>query len=952
MPRASSKHAGTSKKRLRTSSSRSHALKSPHLSREDQLASQLMEVIEPAAPIPKTFEERTPPTPAEVAPHPTDGIRSLDAVVLSSLKGSHDTRVRKPVKIRFEKHDASPYVVQTPKQAKPFVPVPRIQELKHIRKWVAPFEAPPSIDRVIAEVGDLHVSSVDPRLFVEQFTPAEAEDAYRQRFGWFARLREPFIRWEVVFVKREPAQSSQRATFRIEGQPIQINVPSLMEEQFTETASEELPIAEYKAPWYERFIDWIGRSERRAVNEVKALEREAEAQEDAVIIRTEEAWGVPMVVPRLVPHRVLLGLLGLLAVVSLPAGAVSLSRSFGDSYARVHDQSLAAVDEVKGAMQGSGGASWEQASSRFQAADQALSHVNAVALALAQALPQTRDRLTSAHGLLEAGDSATQAAHLLTQGIAAAFSHPVTHMDERLQIFTTYLDAATPRLEDADQAIQTVQVKDVPQELQPQVTELQSALALGRQSLQDVRDMATFALAALGHDRPRTYLVLFQNQTELRPTGGFMGSYAEVTLDQGDIQHLSVPGGGPYDLRSQLTVRVLPPKPLQLVDARWEFQDANWFPDFPTAAKKIEWFWSKAGQPTLDGVITVNSSVLQKMLTVTGPIEMPDYGKTITADNYLLETQKAVELDYDKTENKPKKFIGDLLAKMLVKMQGADQETLIKFAGVMTEALETKDIQIAMNDADEEAQVEAWGWNSRLAPTPGDMLSVIEANIAGQKTDGVIDEQVHHRAQIQSDGSIIDTVTLERTHNGQAGELFQGANNVEYVRVYVPQGSQLLSASGFDPPESHFFQQTLAGDPVDDDVASLVKNAHVDPATSVDVTDEFGYTAFGGWLQLAPGAHSVTTFQYRLPFTTQDLAQAMASGTNDGAGKAAYLLLLNSQSGKPNRTIDSEVTVPDGWNEAWSHTQFASSTALGWDRDRVVAHLYNTQHDENAPTSP
>ena len=952
MPRVFPKGSGTPKKRLKAAPMRSRILKSSPRQLNEQLESQLSEVIEPATFVPERSSsiKKTASQLDRPIDQP-DMIRALDAGAVSALMPKNERQIRKPVTIRFEQHDASPYVVKAPKQAKPFVPEVRVSDTAGIREWVAPFKTPPSIDRVISEVDDLYISSVDPRLFVEQFTPAEADIAYSRQFGLLARLREPFIRWEVVFVKRAPAaEQALRTGIRLEGQPILINVPSLVEEQFTVLAEDEPTVP--KTPWYTRILNWARRSERRTVGGIKTLAHQVKMREEDIIVQTEAAWGVPMVVPRLVPHRVIIGLFGLLAVVSLPAGAVSLSRSFGNSYTDIRSRGVAAVEGVKAAIaQGNGDAAWAQASTRFQEADQALSRVNAVAITLAQALPQARNRLESVHALLQAGDKATQAAQLLSQGMNAALTQPVTHLDERLQIFNTYLDAALPRLQEADAAVQSVDIAHLPSDMQAQVVELQAALALGQKSLQDVRTMSTLALAAIGHDRPRTYLILFQNQTELRPTGGFMGSFAEVTFDQGDIKHIFVPGGGPYDLRDQLKERVLPPKPLQLVSTRWEFQDANWFPDFPAAAKKIQWFWSKAGQPTLDGVIAVNSSVLQKLLVVTGPIEMPEYGKTITAENYLLETQKAVELEYDKTENKPKKFIGDLLPKVLEKMKGADKETMIKFAAVMTEALEIKDVQVFFNDAEEEALVEEWGWNGRLAPTPGDMLAVIEANIAGQKTDGVIDEEVTHVADIQEDGSIIDTVTLKRTHNGQAGELFKGANNVAYVRVYVPQGSQLLDAAGFQPPEQRFFDPLLPTDPIDPDVARFVTDERVDPATSVVITNEFGYTAVGGWMQLAPGSSSATTFRYRLPFTTQDLAQTVASGTVSGSDKNAYLLLLTSQSGKANRTIDSRVTMPDSWKASWSHTPFASSTELIWDRDRVVAHLL-TQHDETTQTAP
>jgi len=89
-----------------------------------------------------------------------------------------------------------------------------------------------------------------------------------------------------------------------------------------------------------------------------------------------------------------------------------------------------------------------------------------------------------------------------------------------------------------------------------------------------------------------------------------------------------VPGGGTYDVQGQLLARVLPPGPLQLIADRWEFQDSNWALDFVAAANKIRYFWSKSGGPTMDGIITVNASFVEKLLELTGPVEVPELGKT------------------------------------------------------------------------------------------------------------------------------------------------------------------------------------------------------------------------------------------------------------------------------------------------------------------------------------
>ena len=87
------------------------------------------------------------------------------------------------------------------------------------------------------------------------------------------------------------------------------------------------------------------------------------------------------------------------------------------------------------------------------------------------------------------------------------------------------------------------------------------------------------------------------------------------------------------------------------------------------------------------------------------------------------------------------------------------------------------------------------------------------------------------------------------------------------------------------------------------------------------MTQEFGRTAFGVWVQLQPGRQTRTVFTYRLPFTVQELSeQALEDtmGTNTSAG-AAYTLYLTSQSGKTDRAHKLRIDYPPSWNVRWSN---------------------------------
>ncbi|MSR84882.1 DUF4012 domain-containing protein [Candidatus Uhrbacteria bacterium] len=830
-----------------------------------------------------------------------DAIHALDQMLVGGIGRAQERGKAKRVKIHFGSHQPSTHKVSLPRLKRgPLVsPSPPLDE-PPIHKWMAPFEFPPSLEEIIAAVNDLHISEIDPRAMQGQFTIGQSS-------------------------RRVSGSTTQGA----ETAPLRLTIDQTwFISQFTPSDPDQAFQAVYG--WSRRLVDQF------------SFVRNEEAREEK---EEEPVWAAPAWSMK----RVMIGFCGLLLVVSLPAGAISFARSLSTSVEQVTQHSHEALNSIHAAIRGSGSdqmVAWRQASERFTQADQALSQMNASIVALAQLLPQTRTLYRSAHELLNAGDSAAQAGKFLSEGLQHALQDPVTHADERLITFSTYLEAASRPLSSAVQSVGRLSIDRLPSTVRPQANELKDALSSSQTSLRELRAITDVLISAAGHNEPRRYLLVFQNHTELRPSGGFMGSLAEIEVDRGEITKVFVPAGGPYDLRDQLNTRVLAPEPLQLISARWELQDANWFPDFPATARKIQWFWSKSGQASVDGVIAINAHVMEKLLAFTGPIDLPEYGKVITAENFLIETQKAVELEYDRKENKPKKIIGDLLEQVLVKFKTTSHEDWPSLVGLFNDSLTTKDVQIYFTRADEDALAHRFGWRGEMKPVQGDTLSLIEANIAGQKTDGVIPEIVTHDVDIQEDGQIVDTVTLTRRHLGKKGELFRGVNNVSYLRVYVPEGSMLISADGFHPPPATLFKQPLASDQMDTDLAALVSQQEQEQGSEVTVTHEFGRTAFGGWLQLEPGETSVTHFKYRLPFTAFDMTRSAVA-----AERAAYLLLLTSQSGKPNRQIVTQIHLPATWRISWSNrdTNSSNSSTLRltatWDRDQVLAGLFNISHE-------
>lgn len=644
------------------------------------------------------------------------------------------------------------------------------------------------------------------------------------------------------------------------------------------------------------------------------------------------------------PIRALAGFVSLMLIITIPANAVTLYRSMvsvSEATAGVGKVAMNELLSAKNAEKAPEAAeSLKKASSRFREADAMLVESSALAAGLASVMPAT---YRSARALLESGDKASQAGAIFASGFEKVFSDTERRLDERLDALADYSLASLPLLSDASRAAASVKPSVIPEERREEFFKLKDRLESSTQAVRDMAVVAGLLSRLAGKNMSQKYLFVFQNNAELRPTGGFMGSVAEVTLDRGAVSSIKVPPGGPYDLKGQLLAHVISPEPLHLINPHWQFQDSNWFPDFPTSARKMLWFWSKSGQPTQNGVIAVNASFVEKVLDVTGPMEMTEYGKVIDKSNFMLETQKSVELEYDRQANTPKKFIGDLVSEMMLRMKSLSKDDWLKAGSLVSDALRTKDIQIYLADEDDEALVERYGWSGVMKDTDGDSLAVIETNIAGQKTDGVITESIEHVAAVQPDGSITDTLKVTRTHNGKKGELFRGVRNVSYVRAYVPLGSRFISADGFDSPPASLFKSPDE-DYVPDPLLAQIQGAAEDMG-EVTVRTEGSRTVFGGWAQLDPGETQTLTYRYRLPFTVRDLYSRLEASPNaaENTERTSYSLLLTSQSGKISRKITSSLQVPNGWELLWSHgLEKAQSGALysgAWDQDTALAAL-------------
>ena len=397
----------------------------------------------------------------------------------------------------------------------------------------------------------------------------------------------------------------------------------------------------------------------------------------------------------------------------------------------------------------------------------------------------------------------------------------------------------------------------------------------------------------------KTYLLIFENYDEARATGGFIGSYGVLKTDRGAIQQLKIESI--YQLDGQIYEQIAAPGPFQPAIKRWGTRDANWFADFPTSADKLLYFFELGGE-TADGVISVTPKMFKDILNLTGPIDMPDYGVTLTPDNFQALVQFKTSVDYDKTLNQPKKFLADAAPVFLDRLMNLKKEQWFELLQIFEDNLRQRHVLLYSKNAETEKQIQDLGFGGQILSTDYDYLSINNSNLGGTKTDLSIQQKANLKTKILSDGSIINTLTISRKNTAE--EL-----NKDYLRVLVPFGSQFVSASGFD--DYAYLDSVAAGMRTDPDLAAWDKGQLL---SNVYIRTETGKTEFAGWLTTKPGEERSVTVTYMLPFKI----------SADAFGNAqSYSLLLQKQSGSKPFNFHGSISL-GSYKSIWQGPGVAS----------------------------
>ena len=413
--------------------------------------------------------------------------------------------------------------------------------------------------------------------------------------------------------------------------------------------------------------------------------------------------------------------------------------------------------------------------------------------------------------------------------------------------------------------------------------------------LQSVGSWLKLAPALLGVTAPQRFLVELLDRGEVRSTGGFIGSYGILTVQSGQIQPFTLSDVFALDVPYVNRVGRLP-APAKY--SWWPFpgyglRDSNLSFDFPTSAQYGMQMLKTEGGPEVQGVIALTIPVIQQMLKVIGPVPLPQYGVTVTADNMESLIRLYTETDAvsigsdlppsDQLTTLHERFTALLGRAFMDKMRKVNTTQLVAIAQILVSSLPTKELQLYFSDPTAQGLLKARGLDGSLTRGPQDGVTIVDSSTTGNKANLFTTVNYADAVTIGQDGSATHHLTITYNFNSASNPsmthyLYLRYYYQTYLRVYAPANAKLVSYDGFNGGQQQ-----------------------------INKSDEPGRQMWGGYVYV----------QDKIPYSLRLTWTVAKAATQDSAGHWSYALIYQHQAASLQHLVLS-VTLPGAKTPALS----------------------------------
>lgn len=512
-----------------------------------------------------------------------------------------------------------------------------------------------------------------------------------------------------------------------------------------------------------------------------------------------------------------------------------------------------------------------------------------------QTLPLVGPSLAALPTLLSAGNELAQVAltmYPIIQPVLLAppGTSPLAQLPVAFAAAEPQLAAINAQVAHIEQTLQTIEADTLVLGLQAPVAELQGAVALLAPALQ----MGAHLPDLLGIGQNRTYLVLAQNNHELRATGGFVTAIGRVTVADGRI--IGIDFVDSYDASISRIDLALPraPQPVQqfMGIEVMLLRDVNWSPDFPTTAQIARTIYSQQTGRTIDGVVSIDLHAVELLVSAIEPLILPGLDTPLSSATVIEQIKQfwASPLEGDASLaggdaawwQQRKDFIPLLAKSAVTRIQQGNFDKL-RMISALQQALDSRALQLWLAKPAVAQELAQLGWDGGLKPpATGDFLALVDTNFGYNKVDAVLERSLQYQVE-WPDGPAqpaLATVAItyrhpyerpgyvcdQTPHYEDTYEEMMVRCYYDYVRIFAPAGSELVASSGLLP-----------------DTVSTQRG-------------EGGAQLFGGYFILAPGTQNTVIFQYHLPPTIKADGYTLTVRRQAGVRALPFVATVNNQS--------------------------------------------------------
>lgn len=370
-------------------------------------------------------------------------------------------------------------------------------------------------------------------------------------------------------------------------------------------------------------------------------------------------------------------------------------------------------------------------------------------------------------------------------------------------------ETARTQLEAAQVGIQAIGLAKLPQNLLSDYRQLVRYHALLERVNSILLGLPALITEAFALETPKNYLILSQNNDELRPSGGYISTYGWlrvrqfriVDYDYNGTSRLS-PNPPPDELAASLDVPTWWFKSPTPIMSAWS---GSWYADFPSTARMAIWYYEKGENPRtpVDAVIALDLTGFQMLLEALGEVKLAD-GRTVNASTFR-QTIYAVRAT---NQLEHKDFLAQIYRQVVSDWQQLSAERGAALLTAAIRAFEQKHLIVYFTNPEVQATAELLGWTGKQADGTADYLMAVDSNM-GNKSNSSVVRTISYSATIQPDRSLKSRVLLDYDYSAQLAANDPAVAPEHYgtqkdyfslMQLYVPVGSQLARAANLQSP--------------------------------------------------------------------------------------------------------------------------------------------------------